>query len=152
MRKIGTSEDSFTIRAATAAESTAVRDLLRASDLPTDGVPDDLADFLVAMRGAELVGTIGLECYGDSALLRSAAVRRAERGTGIGEALVTSLLARASAKQLRSLVLLTTTAETWFPRFGFERITREEVPSSLHASKEFQGACPASAIVMRRAI
>lgn len=154
MRKIGpfTDQDGFTIRAATSAEASAVRELLRASDLPTAGVPDDLEDFLVAVRGAELVGTIGLECYGDAALLRSAAVRPAERGTGIGEALVITLLECARTKKLKTLVLLTTTAESWFPRFGFERIARDDVPASLHASAEFQGACPASATVMRREV
>jgi amino-acid N-acetyltransferase len=145
----------FTIRSATAAESAAVRELLRESELPLDGVPDDLADFLVAMRGEELVGTIGLERHGSegtAALLRSAAVRQTERGTGIGEALVHALLERARAERITSLVLLTTTAERWFPRFGFERITRDDVPAALHASREFQGACPASAVVMRLAM
>jgi amino-acid N-acetyltransferase len=46
--------------------------------------------------------------------------------------------------------LLTTTAERFFPRFGFEEIARDEVPASVQASVEFQSACPASAIVMRK--
>ena len=37
-----------------------------------------------------------------------------------------------------------------FPRFEFERITREDVPASVRAPVEFQSACPASAVVMRR--
>ena len=45
---------------------------------------------------------------------------------------------------------LTTTAERFFPRFGFERITRDDVPASVQASIEFREACPASATVMRR--
>jgi amino-acid N-acetyltransferase len=46
--------------------------------------------------------------------------------------------------------LLTTTAEAFFPKFGFEQIQRIDVPISLQASVEFQSACPASAIVMRK--
>jgi len=141
---------SVTIRAAEAAEATAVRELLRASELPVDCVPDDLADFLVATRGdvPAIVGTIGLERYGDVALLRSAAVRASERGAGVGEALVERVMAHARTTGVRTLVLLTTTAERWFPRFGFRRIERSAAPSALKASAEFQGACPASAITM----
>jgi amino-acid N-acetyltransferase len=45
---------------------------------------------------------------------------------------------------------LTTTAERFFPKFGFEPIDREQVPPSVRESVEFQSACPASAIVMRK--
>jgi amino-acid N-acetyltransferase len=46
--------------------------------------------------------------------------------------------------------LLTTAAERFFPKFGFEPVDREQVPPSVGASVEFQSACPASAIVMRK--
>jgi amino-acid N-acetyltransferase len=49
-----------------------------------------------------------------------------------------------------TVFLLTTTAERFFPRFGFEPIARDEVPASVLASVEFQSACPESAIVMRK--
>jgi amino-acid N-acetyltransferase len=45
---------------------------------------------------------------------------------------------------------LTTTAERYFPKFGFERIERNDVPASVQASVEFTSACPSSAIVMRK--
>jgi amino-acid N-acetyltransferase len=140
------------IRAALPADSDSVLALLREAGLPTDGVPADLADFLVATTGREVVGAVGLERYGDAALLRSAAVREALRGTGVGDALVHAVLELARARAVRDLVLLTTTADRWFPRFGFERTSREAVPAAVHASAEFQGACPASAVVMRRAL
>ena len=46
----------------------------------------------------------------------------------------------------------TTTAERWFPAFGFVVTPRREVPDALRSSVEFQGACPASAILMVRPI
>ena len=58
-------------------------------------------------------------------------------------------LERARELGLRELYLLTTTAAAYFPRFGFERIGREALPSSLQASEELRGACPASAAAMR---
>jgi amino-acid N-acetyltransferase len=48
--------------------------------------------------------------------------------------------------------LLTTTAAEWFPRFGFVRTTREAVPMAVTASVEFQGVCPASAVVMQKVL
>lgn len=96
-----------------------------------------------------MVGVIGLEPYGESALLRSAVVSPTVRGTGLGERLVRALLEAARLGGTHEVILLTTTAESWFPRFGFERIRREAAPASLNASEEFRGACPATAVVMR---
>lgn len=47
-----------------------------------------------------------------------------------------------------AVYLLTTSAESYFPKFGFVRVTREHVPASVKESIEFRSACPASAIVM----
>lgn len=143
----------ISIREASPADTPAVIALLVAAKLPVDGVPDALTHLLVAERGPagarEIVGAVALERHGDSALLRSAVVAPAVRGTGLGERLVQRAMADARTQSLRQLVLLTTTAEAWFPRFGFERISREEAPEALLASDEFQFACPASAVVMR---
>lgn len=137
------------LRAARPDDLEPVRALLAAAELPLDGVPDDLAQFVVAERDGTIVGAIGLESYGEAGLLRSAVVAPSLRGTGLGERLVRALLETARARGTRELVLLTTTAERWFPRFGFERIARDEAPVALHASEEFRGACPASAVTMR---
>jgi N-acetylglutamate synthase-like GNAT family acetyltransferase len=140
------------IRAATDADYPAVIALLEAAGLPTAGVPRALGDFLVADAGDGLAGAIGLERYGSDALLRSAVVRPGRQGTGIGAALVRALLDRARDGGLREIYLLTTTAERWFPRFGFTAIEREQVPDAVRASVEFREACPASAAVMRAPI
>ena len=127
--------------------------LLSDASLPLDGLPDDLVgehhDFLVVDSGEAIVGAIGLERYGDAGLLRSAVVAPTLRNSGIGAELVRALLTHARATGLRELVLLTTTAEHWFPRFGFTRISRADVPEAMHASAELQGACPATAAVLR---
>lgn len=49
-----------------------------------------------------------------------------------------------------AVYLLTTTADRYFPRFGFERIARADVPASVQTSIEFTSACPTSATVMRK--
>ncbi len=68
-------------------------------------------------------------------------------GRGIGRMLVRAALARAGG--LRELYLLTMTAAGYFPRFGFETVGREVLPTALSASEELRCACPASAIAMR---
>jgi amino-acid N-acetyltransferase len=137
------------VRLAMAADYPAVIALLEAAGLPIAGVPRALGDFLVADTDSGLAGAIGLERYGCAALLRSAVVRPGDRGSGIGAALVRSLLDRARDGELREIYLLTTSAEGWFPRFGFAPIAREQVPDAVRASVEFREACPASAAVMR---
>ena len=91
---------------------------------------------------------VGLEVYGNSSLLRSAVVHPARRGTRTGEALVNALIAHARAIGVADVALLTTTADRWFPRFGFVRVERNALPRAVFESEEFQGACPASAVAM----
>ena len=95
-----------------------------------------------------MIGTSELERYGYTALLRSVAVAPPERGQEMGQALVQKAIKYASTLGLHQLVLLTTTAADFFPRFGFQPISQAEVPLEAQASVEFQEACPASATVM----
>jgi amino-acid N-acetyltransferase len=141
---------SAVLRAASAADYDEVVRLLQAADLPTAGLRRSLPDFLVAEDGGRVVGAIGLEVYGDAALLRSAVVDTSRRGTGLGRDLVSGLLERASRQGVREVYLLTTTAERYFPRFGFTRVTRDAVAPAVRVSEEFQGACPDSAVAMRK--
>jgi N-acetylglutamate synthase-like GNAT family acetyltransferase len=143
-----------TIRLATAADAGAVEALLTASHLPLDGVRDALRCFVVAHDGGRLVGVAGIEecgVRGEHALLRSVAVDPAWRSRGLGRALVGRAIALAEQRGARALYLLTTTAEQYFPSFGFAPTSREAVPEDVRATAEFQGACPASATVMVRA-
>ena len=143
-------ESAITIRAATHGDYRAVADLLTASSLPLDGVAEALPAFVVAESDGALVGVAGLEICCDDALLRSVAVRPEWRSLGVGRALVTRVIADAEARGLHALYLLTTTAEHYFPSFGFRAIERDAVPDDVRATAEFQGACPASAVVMCR--
>ena len=138
------------IRRAKSSDLSAVERLLTASDLPTDGVRDNFSGFVVADDNGAIAGAIGLEKYGSVALLRSAVVAPDHRGTGVGRKLVEQLLERAEEAGVDELYLLTTTAEKYFPRFGFTRITRATVPDAVKASAEFRGACPDTAVVMSR--
>jgi amino-acid N-acetyltransferase len=138
------------IRAALPSDRASVETLLVAAGLPTDGVAEHFGSFFVVDDGGKIVGVAGVELYGQHALLRSVAVATDSKGAGVGTLLTRRVIDEAFARGARAIFLLTTTAEAFFPRFGFERITRDEVPEGVRVSREFQGACPASATVMRR--
>src|SRR5256885_1615003 len=140
------------IRQATARDLPRVERLLTESDLPLSGVRDALNDFVVAEANGDIVGVAGLEVCCEDALLRSVAVRPEWRSRGVGRALVTRAISDAEARGLRALYLLTTTAERYFPTFGFQPIARDQVPEDVRKTDEFTTACPASATVMARAL
>jgi amino-acid N-acetyltransferase len=137
------------IRNATNSDFPAVEQLLLSSRLPIEGVRENFSGFVVAEDAGTIAGAIGLERYGSAALLRSAVVSPANRGAGVGRQLVESLLQRAREDGIDEVYLLTTTAEKYFPRFGFTRTTRAAVPETVKESAEFRGACPDTAVVMR---
>lgn len=136
------------IERATHEDAGALLALMERADLPTDGLSDHLDAALVARDGDRIVGSAAIEIYADGGLLRSVAVDADRRGTGLGARLTTAAIDEARRRKLAALYLLTTTAERFFPRFGFEPIARDQVPASVQGSIEFRGACPASAIVM----
>ncbi|MBK8248572.1 MAG: GNAT family N-acetyltransferase [Gemmatimonadetes bacterium] len=146
-----TQTSALTIRPAIAEDRAHVVRLLRGAGLPEDGLDEQFGPaYAVAVANGAIVGAEGMERYDTAGLLRSAVVAPDWRGKGIGEALTRDRLAWAASNGIREVWLLTTTAEAWFPRFGFQRADRAEAPASVQASREFAEACPASAIAMRR--
>ena len=126
--------------------------LLEDSRLPIDGLTDHVGTLLVARQEGRVVGSAALEVYPDGALLRSVAVTSRLRGDGLGQQLTLAALRLAADLRSPAVYLLTTTAETFFPRFGFETISRTEVPCLVQRSVEFTSACPSSATVMRKSL
>jgi len=124
--------------------------LLEQNHLPTDGLRDHLTTALVARENGEIVGSAALEVYADGVLLRSVAVAPSLQRRGLGHRLTAAAIRLAEDLHARTVYLLTTTAEGFFPKFGFVRIQRTDVPESVQASIEFRSACPSSAVVMRR--
>lgn len=141
--------DFVTIRAATKKDLTELQTLLATVGLPIDNIENHLSTAVVAQQNKELVGSAALEMYGTAALLRSVAVKAALRGTGLGSQLVKVIVDMALQRGVNEIYLLTETAVDYFPRFGFQKVTREEVAPAVQQSIEFTAACPASAQAMR---
>ena len=138
------------IQAAERRDLPAIRRLLETHHLPLDGIDDHVSTMVVAKNGDDVVGAAAVELYADGALLRSVVVDPRVQGQGLGHRLSEAALSVAKDRGTRTAFLLTTTAERFFPKLGFEPIVRDDVPVSVRASIEFQSACPASAVVMRK--
>ncbi len=140
----------ITISPALEPDLAAIFDLLEKSHLPTEGLAEHVSSMLIARDRDTIVGCAALEIYGKQALLRSVAVDESIRGQGWGKSLTCAALDLANTLGISEVYLLTETATTFFPRFGFTMIARSDVPANVRQSVEFATACPDSAIAMAR--
>lgn len=136
------------MRAAGPADEAGVRALLERCGLPTVELERWVEGFIVAESGGAIVGAAGLEVHGRDGVLRSVAVAPSVRSRGLGARLTERVLESAREAGLRRVYLLTTTAEDYFPRYGFRRVGRSEASPEVRQSVEFREACPASAVAM----
>jgi amino-acid N-acetyltransferase len=128
----------------------AIEALLASNGLPLAGL--ELAEnmTLVARTDGSFTGCAAVEPHGSVGLLRSVCVAERERGTGLGRRLVAAAESLATAAGIGEIYLLTETAAAWFPRLGYESAERAAAPAALTDSPEFTGACPDSAVLLRK--
>jgi len=141
---------TVTIAAARLSDYDTVAALLEREHLPLDGLRHHFESAFVARAVNRIIGCSALEVYEGGALLRSLVVDAEYRGAGVGGSLTDAAIQLATRRLAPAVYLLTTTAERFFPKFGFEVVDRADVPASVLASAEFTHACPSTAIVMRR--
>jgi amino-acid N-acetyltransferase len=123
--------------------------LLRAAELPTEDLADEkLEHFFLAGDRVSPAGLVGLELYGRDALLRSLVVQPQSRAAGIGSQLVAHAEDHAARHGVRSVYLLTTTAEDFFAARGYAPADRSAAPDSIRSTREFAGLCPANSAFM----
>jgi N-acetylglutamate synthase-like GNAT family acetyltransferase len=127
--------------------------LLRGAGLPTSDLTEGGARYYaLGENERDALAFGGIVPLGDDALVRSVVVPPAGRGRGLGARLVEQLSQLAATWGVRTLWLLTTDAEGFFASQGFETADRAQVPPRVAATPQFQGLCPASAVLMRRAL
>ncbi|HEV8285520.1 MAG TPA: arsenic resistance N-acetyltransferase ArsN2 [Chitinophagaceae bacterium] len=127
----------------------AIIDLLQENDLPVSDL-DESKELFAIFQNDEIVGTGGLEFFGNCALLRSVSVRKDLQRKGLGKIISRELEKISKQRGVDCLYLLTTTAKTFFINEGYEVINREEAPLSIKHTSEFTSLCPSSATVMRK--
>lgn len=126
-----------------------VKKLLESVQLPTiDITSEHMEHFFAAWAGSNLEGVVGVELHGSVALLRSLAVVPSKRSSGLGSELLARVEQYAVEKGVRSLFLLTTTAESYFKKRGYSRLLRETAPEVIQKTAEFTSICPASSVFM----
>lgn len=126
----------------------AFRSLLKSSNLAVDDL-DFKKDLLVGyVEDGVMVGTGGLELYGEYGLLRSLSVKLGTRGKALGTAITEYLIEQAKKRNLKGIYLLTETAHGFFLRKGFNDVSRDAIPQPLKASSEFSYVCGPSAVAM----
>lgn len=148
-------KNELKIENAKKSDLAAIRSLLQLTELPPEGIDPHLENFLVirnpkSIPGSDLlIGSIGLEVYGKSALLRSLAVHPDFQGIGLGTRLVERIIEVAKKRGIIRLFLLTDTAEEFFEKKGFAVVTRDQVPEDMKKSIEFTTLCTSSPSMMR---
>jgi len=140
------------IEPARIADTESLQLLLQQNGLPLAGLDSHLATTLVAREDGRVVGSAALEVYTDGVLLRSVAVAPERQGQGLGRKLTDAAIRLARGLRAPTMYLLTTTAEQFFPKFGFERVARTDVPATVQESVEFTSACPSTATAMRKTL
>jgi amino-acid N-acetyltransferase len=128
-----------------------VMKLLAACSLPNSDISEEkLEHFFGCGSESNPRGVVGVELYGDVALLRSLAVDAQARGRGCGKRLVHEIERHAAQNGAKRLYLLTTTAEIFFAGLGYAKVDRSSVPDPIKATSEFSALCPTSAAVMAK--
>jgi amino-acid N-acetyltransferase len=90
-----------------------VIDLLIKSNLPVEDLDENKCLYAL-VRDEHIIGTGGLEFFGDCALLRSVSIKEEERGRGLGKSINSYLEQIAKENGVRFLYLMTTTASEFF--------------------------------------
>jgi N-acetylglutamate synthase-like GNAT family acetyltransferase len=135
------------LRPAVPADRAAIDALLIAEGLPTDGLATE--DVTVALKDTAVVGAIGLERYGSSAMLRSLVVHPAHRKQSIGRRLVIAALEIARWAGAAEIHLYTENAQGFFSAFSFEPVSGELIKTACAESSLVAGQCCTTATAMR---
>jgi len=116
---------------ATENDQPEVEALLRASSLSVEGIHDRIRQYIVARDKAGLLGCAGIERYGTTSVLRGLAVAQRARCAGLGELLISAIVADLRQTGVESILLQTTNATGYFERLGFRSINVSDLPPSV---------------------
>jgi amino-acid N-acetyltransferase len=126
--------------------------LLKSVNLPYTDIEKHIHNFVYVRDEKHIAGCIGLEVYGDTALLRSLAVNKEHQNRGLGTTLTREILQHARTQHIKEVYLLTTTAERFFHNFGFKTVDRNTAPETIQSTAEFSSLCPSTAVLMFKEI
>jgi len=137
------------LREATMRDMDLIILLLSSHGLHTEDLSGKASSLFVLESDGAVIGSGGVEVFGDVGLLRSVAVIKSLQGEGHGGLICREIFERMRTRGVTELYLLTTTAPGFFERMGFTRIDRSDAPAEIQNTTEFSGLCPQSAVCMR---
>jgi N-acetylglutamate synthase-like GNAT family acetyltransferase/protein-tyrosine-phosphatase len=143
---------TISIGPASGGEFDGIKRLLIGSLLPSRDVGGANQRFIAARENGRLIGCAGLQVAGQDGLVRSVAVHWTRRNAGLGSRLHERLLYEATLAGVRTLYVVTTTAEEFFAGHGFRKVAAGAVPAELQASEEFTAFVPGGSTVMSRPV
>ncbi len=135
-------------RKAKKSDTAAIKKLLITQALPVKDIENFIDNFIVIIRNDKIIGSVGLEIYGEKALLRSLVVEPEFQRQRLGVQLIDEIIKKARLSRITDLYLLTETAEDFFIKLNFIKIDRESVDPRINQCAEFTECCPCSAICM----
>ncbi|GAB1427684.1 hypothetical protein MASR2M17_11110 [Aminivibrio sp.] len=139
----------YTIRRAESGDVPAIAVLLEENGLTPLGVAEAPENFLV-LEHSGIAAVIGMEIRGDSGLLRSLVVRLRDRKKCFGVRMTAVIIDLARAQGVRTIYLLTETAERFFERAGFVAARREDIPAPLMQSSALDKVCPEGSAILKK--
>jgi amino-acid N-acetyltransferase len=126
-----------------------IRQLLTLCGLPHEDITTEhLQHFWAIKEKGEILGTVGLEILGRSALVRSLAVAPRFRKRGLASELTQKVEEYAASLKIEKLYLLTMTAENFFGKRGYQKSERILAPPEIQGTTEFNNLCPSSSVCM----
>lgn len=137
------------LKSASPAQASDLINFLQKVNLPTSDLPTDLSGYTLALDGEQIVGSAGMELFGNRGLLRSVAVADTHRNQQLGQLLFAAALNHARSHQVQQVFLITNSADQYFEKKGFQQLDRSDVPEEITQTKQFASLCPSSAVVMK---
>lgn len=124
-------------------------ELIKNCNLPYEDLnKEKIKSFIVAKSNNKIIGCIGIEIFDEHGLLRSLAVNKKFRNQKIGSELYNRLILFSNQSGIKTIHLLTTTAENFFNRKGFSESESSEAPEAIKNTIEFSALCPSSSTYM----
>ena len=140
--------DFINYRTALSGDFPEIVNLLAECKLPHSDIVPGKQNFIIAEIDRKIIGCAGFEAYNESGLFRSLGVKPIHREMKIGIDLLSKVIDLSKENNVNQLYLLTTTADVYFKKSGWEVINRNEVPDDILATTEFSSICPSTAICM----
>ena len=143
----------MSVQPAQVADLGRIRELLRASGLPTEDVDAAGAQAHWVWREAgRVVGAVGLDLLGNDAVLRSLVTDAACRGRGIASGLCEAAEGEARRRGASRVYLLTETAVRFAEGRGYRAVDRSVVPSAVAGHRQFATGCCACAAALAKVL